>query len=183
MKRFFFVFSIILIVFLLIAAGTIAAVDYGSIKVTSINPVFVAGWGITLIPYSTTYPASDAMLIRQASARDVKQGDVILYTGGTNWLVKSGSVAVVGEQGLSVVRSDGASSDILPADVKGLYKGSLPHFSDILGLLKSMLAIGIFATLLILSIVLWFLLPGTVHKRIEGRLSASDGEIATNLNQ
>jgi hypothetical protein len=182
MKRFFFVFSVILIVLLFITAGAMAVMEYGSIKVTSVNPPFLAGWGVSSIPYygsSRTYPAGDLFVIKQLSLQDVKSGMVILYSGEKNWTVKSGDVSSVAADTVGVVRSDGVSENIPAKNIIGAYQYTVPYLAGILGTLKSAPAIAAFAAVLLLCVILSTVLPS---RRVGARrLSKSDGEISSIL--
>jgi hypothetical protein len=171
-----------LIVLLFITAGAMAVMEYGSIKVTSVNPPFLASWGVSSIPYygsSIVYPAGDLFVIKQQSLQGVQLGTVILYSGETNWTVKSGFVSSVAADAVGVVRSDGVSESIPAKNIIGAYQYTVPYLAGILDTLKSAPAIAIFAAVLLLSTFLSTVLPG---RRIGARvLSKSDGEISSNL--
>jgi hypothetical protein len=186
MKRFFFVFSVILVIFLLVAAGAVAVDEFCSIKPTSSGawflPKFLGGWGITSIPYyggPLDYPNGDVFIVKRASADDLKPNEVVLYSGGMNWLVKSGCIKDVMNGGVAVTRSDNVPTEIPLENVWGVYVCRIPHLAEILGVMKSALAIGVFAGVLIVSIVLWRVLPA--RESNSDSLSESDGDIASNL--
>jgi hypothetical protein len=182
MKRFFFVFSVILIIFLLVAAGAVAVDEFCSIKPTSTGAQFLMGWGITSIPYyggPLDYPNGDVFIVRRASAGELKPDEIVLYSGGMNWLVKSGCITDVSEGGVAVTRSDNVPAEIPAENVWGVYVCRLPRLAEILGVMKSVLAISVFAGVLVVSIVLWRALPS--RERKSDSLSESDGDIASNL--
>jgi hypothetical protein len=182
MKRFFFVFSVILVIFLLISAGAVAVDEFYSIKPTSNGANFLLKYGISSIPYTggpVNFPDGDLFIIRRASEDELKPGDVVLYSGGMNWLVKSGSITRVEDGSVFVTRSDGVLAEVPKQSVWGVYASRIPHLAEILAVMKSPLAIGVFAGVLVLSIVLWRVLPARESKT--DYLSETDGEIASNL--
>ncbi len=182
MKRFFFVFSVILMIFLLIAAGAVAVDEFCAIKATSSSARFLMGWGITTIPYigePLTYPDGDVIFVKRAVPGSLRPGDVVLYSGGANWLVKSGRIEAVRDGNVAITRTDNAPMEIPAGSVWGVYVSRLPHLAEILRVMKSTLAIGVFAAVLVLSIVLWRALPSRQPKT--DCLSQSDGDIASNL--
>lgn len=182
MKRFFFVFSVILVIFLLISAGAVAVDEFWSIKPTSNGANFLGGYCISSIPYyggPLNYPNGDLFLIRRASAGELKPDDAVLYSSGMNWLVKSGGITRVMEESVVVTRSDGVLAEVPKESVWGVYVVRAPSLAEILGVMKSGLAIGVFAAVHIFSIVLWRVLPA--RELTTDSLSKSDGDIASNL--
>lgn len=186
MKRFFFVFTIIMVIFLVLAAGSIAVVDNAGINALSsqskTGPVFIGHLGVTLLPFtsaSVTYPDGDLFLIKQISAADVKPGNIVLYANGSKWYVRSGLVVSKTDKGFNITSSDGLSADEPAASIIGLYSSRVPYMGRILKELESPLAVIIFAVVLLLSIVLWRVLPS--GKSANGVLSNSDSDIASIL--
>lgn len=182
MKRFFFVFSIIMIVFLVLTAGCFAALAYGSIQTYNRAPVFFAGWGITEISFSgkrVVYPDGDIFLIRQVPAQDIDQADMILFyvTGMTG--IISGYVTNADDGTIRVEAANHTEMQVPPADVVGRYEGRIPGLGKALGMLRSPFAIGVFALVLVASIILWRRLPA--KKGNSDDLGPSDGEIASIL--
>lgn len=186
MKRFFHVFTIILIVFLFLAAGSIAAMTYCGINALSVQngkqPVFLGGWGVTLMPYTgsaVVYPDGDLFVIQRASADTVKPGDVVLYANGTKWYVRSGYIASKSENGFNITASDGITAEEPAAAILGRYYKRVPYMGKVLTELESLPAIIVFAVVLALSFVLWLALPS--RKDTGGALSESDKDIASIL--
>jgi hypothetical protein len=181
MRRFFCIFSIILILFLFLAAGSVVAVDYGSVTASRSN-TFIAGWGITAMPYygkAITLAEGDVFIIKSASADDVKPYTVVLYSGAGGSAVQSGYVNVVTDSKLNIEFSGSVSSDVPLSGVVGIYKFAIPHMAEILDVVRKPLAVCIFAAVLLLSVILWRSLPK--KGRASGKLSKSDEEIASNL--
>jgi hypothetical protein len=179
MKRFFKVFSVILMIFLVAAAGMVAAVEYCAIK-DGRTPQFLLGYGITLIPhdaYPTSFPLGDVMIIRQVPAQEIVPGETVLYTDAGSNTLRSGYIYAQINQDLQLLDSGSA---IAASDVIGVYDSRIPHLTGLLDTVKTPLALCVYGAVLLLSIILWIALPGK-RKPASGKLSRSDGEIASNL--
>lgn len=183
MKRFFCVFSIIMIVFLLLAACAMAVERYVAVSPDSQSLPSVGGWGITTIPFhgnTIVFPNGDMHIIQYASAQDVAPGEVVLFAGGSDWFAKSGYVESKTDTGFNITTADGKTTDEPAGSIKGIYKYRIPRLVEFINRLKSPLAMGVFAAALLASILLWRLLPGG-GSRQGGALSESDEDIATIL--
>lgn len=181
MKTFFRVLLILEIVLLVLAAGMIALLQYRSIKPNDKAAAFIAGWGVTLMPYygsDVQYPMGDVMLIRKVSAADVQSGDVVLYANGASGFM-AGQARERTEQGLTVTGAGDTVNAVADVSVAGVYRLRMPGFGTLLGTLRSPLSIGISAAALLLTLLLWRLLPA--GKAEDAVLSRSDGDIASNL--
>lgn len=183
MRRFFRLFTILLTIFLALMAGAAALMQFGSIKENSTKPSFLSNWGITGIPfYSNTivFPQGDAILIRRATIRDVSPGKVVLYYSETSPNIRAARADEHTQSGLNATVSDGSTIAIPSANVVGLYQKRIPYLVDLVDELNSLLAVSVFASTLILSIILWRTSP--VRKAPgSGTLSPSDEDIASSL--
>ena len=182
MKRFFFVFSILMFIFLVLMAGALAIAEYGAIDTYKPLPGFLQGWGVTLIPYhgsEVIYSNGDAFLIKQGSSQDVYVDKVVLFFVKDKKGIMSGYVSSGTEGLLSINGADGNRADVPISDIVGIYKNRIPYLGSILGTLRSPVAIGVLAAALIASILLWRLLPSAKPK-FDG-LSMSDSDIASIL--
>lgn len=183
MKRFFLVFSIIMIVFLALIAGCLAAVQYGSIQTYKPDPVFINGVGITWIPYhgsKLVYPEGDLFVVRQASGQQIGAGKVVLVAVNDGHVSEIVSALVTGAQEDAFV-VEAAGGDVLtvqPGDVLAVYETRVPNLAAALRSLGSPVSIAIYALVLAGSIALWRALPS---KPDYAGLSRSDGEISSNL--
>jgi hypothetical protein len=183
MKRFFRVFSIILILFLVLAAGAVVVVDYGAVRASGGNAWSMAGWGITVIPFdgnNRDLRSGDLFIIKKATAEDVIPGHIVLYAAGNGAPAQSGFVNEVTESKFSIEFSGGMTSDVPRSGEFGIYKFSIPHMVALLDVVKQPISICVFAAVLLASIILWRALPGKSRSSFTG-LSESDGEIASNL--
>lgn len=183
MKRFFLVFSILMIVFLALMAGSLAAVHYWAIETYKPVPQFVLGWAITAIPYNgdqVVYPMGDLYFVRQTSAGQIDASDVVLTIKSDGRVQGIVSGLVTGKQGDAylVEGVGGYSSLVQPGDVVGVYVNRIQGFIPLLEALSAPLPIAAFTLVLAASIVLWRALHG---KRTHSGLSPRDGEISSNL--
>jgi hypothetical protein len=183
MRRFFRLFTILLTVFLVLMAGAAALMEFGSIGEASTRPSFLLNWGITGIPFSSStivFPQGDAVLIQRAAIRDVSPGKVVLYYSEASPYMRAARADGHTESGLNATAADGSTISIPAANVVGLYRKRIPYLVDLVDELKSWLAVSVFASALILSIILWRTSPK--HNTSGGNaLSPTDEDIASTL--
>lgn len=179
MKRFFGMFSVILMIFLIAAAGSVAAVEYCAIQ-DGRTPQFLLSYGITLMPhegYPFSFPQGSVMLIRQAQPQDILAGQTVLYTDKDTNSIHSGYVTTQIGQDVTLLGWDKA---ITASDIIGKYIIFFPRYLSVLEIMKTPLALGVYGGVLLLSIILWIALPGR-KLTVSNGLSRSDGEISSNL--
>ncbi len=177
-KRFFLVLSILMILFLVLMAGSIAAVQFGSIEAQKPLPPFIFGHAITTIPYNgekLVYPNGDLFLIRQAQG-GVEAAKVVLFKAGEGQGIMSG--LVVGMQGSAyqVEIAGGRHIAVSPEEIIGVYTGIIRGFVMTLQSISAPLSVLAFALALVVSISLWKVIPG---KQADTGLSRTDGEISS----
>lgn len=179
MKRFFKVFSVILMIFLVVAAGSVAAVENCALQ-DGRTPQFLLGYGITLIPhdgYPFSFPQGSVIVIRQAQSQDILAGQTVLYADKDSNTLRSGYATSQIDQDVLLL---GADKAMAASDVIGEYVVFIPHYVSVLETMKTPLALGVYGAVLLLSIILWIALPGR-KPVVSNGLSRSDGEISSNL--
>ncbi len=179
-KRFFLVLSILMILFLVLMAGSIAAMQFGAIETRKPLPPFVFGHAITTIPYNgerVVYPNGDVFLIRQTKT-DAGVAEVILFNAGEGQGFLSG--LVTGKQGDAYqVEIAGGRQGLVPMDqTVGVYVSRIRGFVATLQSISSPLSVLAFALALAASITVWKVIPG---KPASSGLSRTDGEISSVL--
>ncbi len=179
-KRFFLVLTILIILFLVLMAGSLAAVQFGSIEAHKPLPPPVFGLSITAIPYNgqqVVFPNGDVFLIRRTQS-GVEARMVILFSAGEGQGVLSGLVTGVQDDAYQVEIAGGRQVLVLPEETVGVYVNRIPRFVVILQSMSAPLSVMAFALALVVSITLWKVIPG---KREATGLSQSDGEISSVL--
>lgn len=182
MKRFFLVFSIMMIIFLILMTGVLAVVKYCAIETYNLRAVFFQGWGITLIPFhgsQVVFPDGSVYLIKQIEPQEIKPGNVVLFFTADRAGIMSGFVSSISEGILTLNDAAGNTIDVPAADIVGRYENAIKGWAKDLDTLQSPISISVFSAVLISSIILWRVLPSR-KPEFDG-LSASDGEISSIL--